>query len=223
LKAGQGGHCHRSCGLRRKAESLAWPIVKILKDLLEQDAYVEELILWLSRWEYRVRQVHRRQAADAFGSLRVQARQDRRRGDPVLEDVNGEARFHAVNRVLAQEDETALGPLLVALENEESFRVKEQDRRWDLGARMESARGSARRVRKVLPPGVHDRRRRQAPQTRLKRRGRRLVPALGERRPPPLPPRRSYSLILGLGGRPNPSSIVIIWLNLKVRRRVVIL
>ncbi|MEO6418766.1 MAG: HEAT repeat domain-containing protein, partial [Polyangiaceae bacterium] len=33
-----------------KAESLAWPM-KILKQLLEEDAYVEELVSWLARWD----------------------------------------------------------------------------------------------------------------------------------------------------------------------------
>src|ERR1700722_4208088 len=33
-----------------KAESLAWPM-KILKDLLDENEDIEELILWLSRWD----------------------------------------------------------------------------------------------------------------------------------------------------------------------------
>src|SRR5258708_23911547 len=33
-----------------KAESLAWPM-KILKELLPEEEYVEELLLWLSRWD----------------------------------------------------------------------------------------------------------------------------------------------------------------------------
>src|SRR5208282_461089 len=34
----------------RKAESLAWPM-KIMKELVPGDAYVEELLRWLERWD----------------------------------------------------------------------------------------------------------------------------------------------------------------------------
>ncbi|MDP9002471.1 MAG: HEAT repeat domain-containing protein, partial [Myxococcota bacterium] len=33
-----------------KAESLAWPM-KIMKELVDDDEYVEELLRWLSRWD----------------------------------------------------------------------------------------------------------------------------------------------------------------------------
>jgi len=151
LKAGQAAIAPVRA-FATKAESLAWPI-KILKDLLEQDAYVEELILWLSRWDTEY-------AKFIDAKLQMLSALSECKHDKIaaavtrfLEDVNGEARFHAVNAVLAQEDETALGPLLVALENEESFRVKNKiadgilARGWSL---PEDRRDG---VRKVLPPG----------------------------------------------------------------------
>ena len=33
-----------------KAESLAWPM-KIMKELLDEDEYIEELLRWLSKWD----------------------------------------------------------------------------------------------------------------------------------------------------------------------------
>src|SRR5580698_6707213 len=33
-----------------KAESLAWPM-KVIKEILSEEEYVEELVLWLSRWD----------------------------------------------------------------------------------------------------------------------------------------------------------------------------
>ena len=33
-----------------KAESLAWPM-KVLKEIVEEDEYVEELVLWLAKWD----------------------------------------------------------------------------------------------------------------------------------------------------------------------------
>src|SRR5215470_10440294 len=33
-----------------KAESLAWPM-KIMKELVDENAYTEELLLWLSKWD----------------------------------------------------------------------------------------------------------------------------------------------------------------------------
>jgi HEAT repeat protein len=135
-----------------KAESLAWPM-KILKDLLERDAYIEELLLWLSRWDTEYAKfidakLQMLSALSGYKHEKIAAAVLR-----FLEDVNEEARFHAVGAVLAQEDESAVGPLLDALEREESFRVKNRiadgilTRAWELPADRRDG------VRKVLPSG----------------------------------------------------------------------
>src|ERR1700733_14560172 len=101
-----------------KAESLAWPM-KILKDLLEEEAYIEELLLWLSRWDTEYAKfidakLQMLSALSEYKHEKIAAAVLR-----FLEDVNEEARFHAVGAVLAQEDEACLGPLLDALAEEE--------------------------------------------------------------------------------------------------------
>jgi hypothetical protein len=135
-----------------KAESLAWPM-KILKDLLEEEAYIEELLLWLSRWDIEY-------AKFIDGKLQMLSALSDYKHEKIapgvlrfLGDVNEEARFHAVGAVLAQEDEAYLAPLLEALSEEESFRVKNKivdgilARGWSV---PEERRES---VRKVLPAG----------------------------------------------------------------------
>jgi len=135
-----------------KAESLAWPM-KILKGLLEEGEYVDELIVWLSRWDIEYAKfidpkLHILSALGEYKSEKILAATL-----PYLEDVNEEARFLAVGAVLAQDDPTAVDPLLAALLVEESFRVKNKivDGLLARGWPVEADRRDA--VRKALPPG----------------------------------------------------------------------
>jgi HEAT repeat protein len=134
-----------------KAESLAWPM-KIMKELVDETEYVDELLRWLSRWdtEYakfvdpkvqllaeleEYRQPHIRPEVERF-----------------LEDVNEPARFHAVSALLAQEDSAAAPSLARLLGDEESVRVRTKiaeglsSRGWPVS---DEERDS---VRKALPP-----------------------------------------------------------------------
>ncbi len=106
-----------------KAESLAWPM-KILKDLLDENEFIEELVLWLSRWdtEYRKFNEPKLQILSALSEYKHEKIKEGTLR--FLEDFNEEARFLAAGAVLAQDDPSALGPLLAAMEQEESFRVK---------------------------------------------------------------------------------------------------
>jgi hypothetical protein len=106
-----------------KAESVAWPI-KIIKELLDEDACVEELLAWLSRWdtEYAKFIDPKLQILSALEDLHHETILSK--VEPFLEDVNGDARFQAVATVVAQGDDHAIAPLLRALEQEESIRVK---------------------------------------------------------------------------------------------------
>jgi hypothetical protein len=106
-----------------KAESVAWPI-KILKALLDEEACIEELLAWLSRWdtEYAKFTDPKLQilvALEDYHHASILPKVER-----FLEDVNEEARFQAVATIVAQGDEAAVPALLRALEQEESFRVK---------------------------------------------------------------------------------------------------
>jgi HEAT repeat protein len=135
-----------------KAESLAWPM-KILKDLLDENAYVEELILWLSRWdiEYAKFIDPKLQILSSLAEYKHEKIVESARR--FLEDVDEEARFLAVGAVLAQDDSTITDPLLDALVQEESFRVKNKivDGILAKGWRMPHERLVT--VRKVLPSG----------------------------------------------------------------------
>jgi hypothetical protein len=135
-----------------KAESLAWPM-KVLKEILAEDEYVEELVLWLSRWDTEYAKF-----IDPKLQLLVELEDYRHEKireavAPFLEDVNETARFHAAASTLAQQDEAALPALLKVLEDEESVRVKNKiadglvARGWAIPEEQRDA------VRKTLPAG----------------------------------------------------------------------
>ena len=134
-----------------KADSLAWPMT-ILKELLPAEKYIEELILWLGRWD-----TDSAKFIDPKIQLLVALEEHRHPEireavEPFLTDVNETARYHAVVTTLAQDDPAALEPLLVTLADEESFRVKNKIcdgialRGWLVPEEERE------RVRKTLPP-----------------------------------------------------------------------
>jgi HEAT repeat protein len=135
-----------------KAESLAWPM-KIFKDLLEEDAFIEELVLWLSRWDTEYRKFIDPKLQILTELEQHKSPKIREAVEPFLVDVNEPARFHAVVTTLAQEDAEAVGPLIDALVEEESFRVKTKlaegllVRAWPIAADKRDV------ARKALPPG----------------------------------------------------------------------
>jgi hypothetical protein len=135
-----------------KAESLAWPM-KILKDLLDENEYIEELVLWLSRWDIEYAKFIDPKLNILSALAEYKHEKITVATVPFLEDVNEEARFLAVGAVLAQDDETTVSALLDALLVEESFRVKNKivdgilARGWSVPEERREA------VRKVLPPG----------------------------------------------------------------------
>jgi HEAT repeat protein len=106
-----------------KAESLAWPM-KIVRELVDEPEYVEELLRWLARWDTEYSKfvdpkVQILTALEDYRSEHVRASVER-----FLEDVNEPSRFHAVAALLAQGDAAALPALLKVLLDEESVRVR---------------------------------------------------------------------------------------------------
>ncbi len=106
-----------------KAESLAWPM-KIMKELVSEDEYIEELLRWLSKWDTEY---------SKFVDPKVQilvALEEKRHPLLVeqvarfLEDVNEPARFHAASTLLAQGDPVVAPFLVKLLLEEESVRVR---------------------------------------------------------------------------------------------------
>jgi HEAT repeat protein len=106
-----------------RAESLAWPM-KIVRALVDEPEYVDELLRWLSRWDTEY---------SKFVDPKVQilTALEEYKGDKIresverfLEDVNEPSRFHTVNALFAQGDVAALPALLKVLLDEESVRVR---------------------------------------------------------------------------------------------------
>jgi HEAT repeat protein len=134
-----------------KAESLAWPM-KIMKELLGDEEYVDELLRWLSRWDTEYAKfidpkLQLLAALEDHRHPRMRAEVER-----FLQDVNEPARFHAAATLLANDDAEAVMALSKLLLDEESVRVKTKvaeglaARTWRI---PDADRAS---VRKVLPP-----------------------------------------------------------------------
>jgi len=133
-----------------KAESLAWP-VKILKQLADENEYVEELLRWLSKWDTEYAK---------FVDPKVQilrALEDHkhpgiREGvERFLRDVNEPARFHAVSTLLAQDDDAIALPLTELLLEEESVRVRNRIAEGLLAHAWAIAPDRREATRKALP------------------------------------------------------------------------
>jgi HEAT repeat protein len=106
-----------------KAESLAWPM-KIIKALVDEAEYTEELLRWLSKWDTEYAKFVDPKV-QILAALEEQRHPQIREGvERFLEDVNEPARFHAVATLLAQGDAAALPALAKMLIEEESVRVR---------------------------------------------------------------------------------------------------
>jgi hypothetical protein len=134
-----------------KADSLSWPM-RILKELLTEEELVDELIVWLGRWdtEYAKFTDPKLQLLEELGDhLNPKIRPAVER---FLQDVNEPARFTSVAAVLAQKEPGALPALLTLLLEEESVRVRAKiaEGLLDLGWEIPEDQRDA--VRKALPP-----------------------------------------------------------------------
>jgi HEAT repeat protein len=126
--------------------------MKIMKELLGEDEYVEELLRWLSRWDTEYAKfidpkIQLLTALEEHHHPRLREEVER-----FLEDVNEPARFHAASTLLAHGDATALPALVKLLLDEESVRVrmKVAEGLSARGWRVPDADRTA--TRKVLPP-----------------------------------------------------------------------
>ncbi|MBX3201239.1 MAG: HEAT repeat domain-containing protein [Labilithrix sp.] len=134
-----------------KAESLRWPM-RILKETLEEDELIEELIVWLGKWdtEYAKFIDPKLQLLEELGDhVRPEIREA---VEPFLEDVNEPARFNAVMATLAQKDAQSIGPLVTLLLDEESVRVRSKVADGLATLSWEVPEDQRDAVRKVLPP-----------------------------------------------------------------------
>lgn len=106
-----------------KADVLTWPL-KILRELVDDARYEEELIELLGRFdtEYARNVEPKLQVINALEE--VKSEDVRLAVEPFLEDVNETVRFHAVQTLFAQGNAESVGGLVKLLEAEESVRVK---------------------------------------------------------------------------------------------------
>ncbi|MFS8070326.1 MAG: HEAT repeat domain-containing protein [Byssovorax sp.] len=106
-----------------KAEALTWPL-KILRELLEDDEYREELMELLTRYDTEyARNVEPK--LQIISALEAVVDDDvRETVEPFLEDVNETVRFHAVQTTFAQNNAACVPALVKLLEAEESVRIK---------------------------------------------------------------------------------------------------
>jgi len=133
-----------------KAESVSWPM-RLLKELVEEDAYVEELLTWLSKWDTEY-------AKFIDPKLQILEELQEHKHEKILPaitrfiaDSNETARLNAVIAALAQGDSAAGDPLIVQLLEEESVRVKNKicEGLIQLGAVIPDDQRDS--VRKALP------------------------------------------------------------------------
>jgi hypothetical protein len=105
------------------AENLSWPL-KIIRDLLDYEPFQASVLELLSNFDTEY-------ARNVQPKLNLLAALEDFKNDtvrlavePYLDDVNETVRFHAVETVCRQDDDTSLAPLLDMAEREESVRVK---------------------------------------------------------------------------------------------------
>lgn len=133
-----------------KAESLSWPI-RILKELLSEEELVDELLLWLGRWdaEYAKFIDPKLQLLSALADY--ENPRIREAVEPFLQDVNEPARFEAVLATFAQKDSASVRPVLEMLVDEESIRIRNKVSEGFATLEWEVPEELRDDVRKVLP------------------------------------------------------------------------
>jgi hypothetical protein len=106
-----------------KAEALTWPL-KILREVLEDEEYRDELIELLGRHDTEyARNVEPK--LQIIAALEAVVDDDVREAvAPFLEDVNETVRFHAVQTTFAQNNAECVPSFVALLAAEESVRIK---------------------------------------------------------------------------------------------------
>jgi len=135
-----------------RAESLTWPL-KVLRQIVPADQIVTELLTLLDQFdtEYMRNPEPKIQLITLLGEYRTN--EVREAVEPFLTDVNESVRFHASGTIFAMGDVTSAAPLIEALAEEESLRVKNRIARGLEQAGWELPEAVAKRAEAVLPPG----------------------------------------------------------------------
>ena len=135
-----------------RAESLTWPL-KVLRQIVPADQIVDELLTLLDQFdtEYMRNPEPKIQLITVLSEYRVN--EVREAVEPFLGDVNEAVRFHASGTLFSIGNPESAEPLLTALAEEESLRVKNRIARgleqagWTLPEKLAATAEAA------LPPG----------------------------------------------------------------------
>jgi hypothetical protein len=135
-----------------RAESLNWPL-KVLRQIVPSDQMVQELLTLLDLFdtEYMRNPEPKIQLISMLGEYKTP--EVREAVEPFLSDVNESVRFHAAGTIFAMADAEALQPLIEALGQEESLRVKNRVARGLEQAAWEIPADLTERCEHALPPG----------------------------------------------------------------------
>ncbi|MEZ4301395.1 MAG: HEAT repeat domain-containing protein [Polyangiaceae bacterium] len=106
-----------------KAEQLTWPL-KVLRELLDDDAYRDELIDMLGRFDTEYSRNVEPKIQLIVALEEVPGEESREVVEQFLEDVNETVRFHAAESTFAHGNEASAAVLCKMIVAEESVRVK---------------------------------------------------------------------------------------------------
>ncbi len=106
-----------------RAEVLTWPL-RMLKEILDEESYVEKLLALAEGQdtEYARNVEPKLQVLSALEE--VHGEEVRLAAERFLEDVNENVRFHAIAATFAQANPESIPPILRAMAEEESVRIK---------------------------------------------------------------------------------------------------
>jgi len=134
-----------------RAESLTWPL-KVLRQIVPADQIVTELLTLLDQFdtEYMRNPEPKIQLVTLLGEYRTE--EVREAIEPFLTDVNESVRFHACGTLFSIGNSESAGPLIAALAEEESLRVKNRIARGLEQAGWVLPEQLASRAAAALPP-----------------------------------------------------------------------
>jgi HEAT repeat protein len=146
-----------------RAESLTWPL-KVLRQIVPPDQIVSELLTLLDQFDTEY--MRNPEPKIQLISLLAEYRENEVREaiEPFLGDVNEAVRFHACGTTFAMGNPESAEPLITALAEEESLRVKNRIARGLEQSGWELSPEQAKRAEQALPPGYGIRDNRVVPQ-----------------------------------------------------------
>jgi len=135
-----------------RAESLTWPL-KVLRQIVPAEQIVTELLTLLDQFdtEYMRNPEPKIQIVTLLGEYRTE--EVREAVEPFLGDVNESVRFHSCGTVFSIANPQSAEPLIAALAEEESLRVKNRIARGLEQAGWVLSDELAERANAALPPG----------------------------------------------------------------------